>query len=122
MLHPTLLRLQRVSQTLEIMSSYANSTSMRALNVGNQPKCYGHRERQDQKYTRVPAPRAVPNQQVAAESDCYHQPHAGVGMRFHHAACVYPCEFNTSFMPEIASATSGVGCAVRDRTADHNSF
>src|SRR5580765_5003576 len=49
-------------------------------------------------------------------------PHAGVGMRFHHAACVYPCEFNTSFMPEMARATSGVGCAVRDRTADHNSF
>ena len=27
-------------------------------------------------------------------------PQAAGGIRFHHAACVYPCEFNTSFMPE----------------------
>ncbi len=38
--------------------------------------------------------------------------HAAPGMRFHQAACVYPCEFNTSFMPETARATIGVGCAV----------
>jgi len=49
--------------------------------------------------------------------------HAAVGMRFHHAAYVYPCEFNTSFMPEIARASTALGCvAAAGRTADHNSF
>ena len=47
-------------------------------------------------------------------------PHADVGMRFHHAAWVYPCEFNTSFMPATARAIKGVGCAkAGDCTADH---
>ena len=41
-------------------------------------------------------------------------------MRFHHAAWVYPCEFNTSFMPETARAITGVGCAKAGAcTADH---
>ncbi len=41
-------------------------------------------------------------------------------MRFHHAAWVYPCEFNTSFMPETARATTGVGCATAGAcTSDH---
>src|SRR5438046_1088314 len=38
--------------------------------------------------------------------------HAARGMRFHHAACVYPCEFNTSFMPEITRAATGQPTAV----------
>ena len=47
--------------------------------------------------------------------------HAERGMRFHHAACVYPCEFNTSFMPEMARATIGVGWAAAGaRAADHS--
>jgi hypothetical protein len=32
-------------------------------------------------------------------------------IRFHHAACVYPCEFKASFMPETGSAIVGAGCA-----------
>src|SRR5258705_7421792 len=47
--------------------------------------------------------------------------HAAIGMRFHQAACVYPCEFNTSFMPDTAMATRGVGCAAAGAwTADHS--
>ena len=38
-------------------------------------------------------------------------PHAAIGIRFHQAACVYPCEFNTSFMPETARAHHG--CRLR---------
>jgi hypothetical protein len=49
--------------------------------------------------------------------------HAATGIRFHHAACVYPCEFNTSFMPETTSAAKGVGCeAAGRRTVDHSSI
>src|SRR5579872_4671490 len=49
--------------------------------------------------------------------------HAAMGIRFHHAACVYPCEFNTSFIPETARATVGVICApALGRAVDHNSF
>ena len=48
------------------------------------------------------------------------RPHADGGMRFHHAAWVYPCEFSTSFMPATASAITGVGCAKAGAsTADH---
>src|SRR5580658_4919123 len=48
---------------------------------------------------------------------------AAVGMRFHHAACVYPWEFKTSFMPETARAITGDGCATAGFcTADHISF
>src|SRR5579863_872885 len=48
---------------------------------------------------------------------------AAVGIRFHHAACVYPCEFSTSFMPATASAITGDGCATAGFwTADHISF
>ena len=39
------------------------------------------------------------------------KPHAAIGMRFHQAACVYPCEFNTSFIPQTTRATMGVGSA-----------
>jgi hypothetical protein len=47
---------------------------------------------------------------------------AANGIRFHQAACVYPCEFNTSFIPNIARTTMGGGCApVGARTIDHNS-
>ena len=50
-------------------------------------------------------------------------PQASGGIRFHHAACVYPWEFNTSFMPEMAKAMTGVGCEVAGaRTADHSSL
>src|SRR5215472_2433144 len=50
-------------------------------------------------------------------------PQAGIGMRFHHAACVYPCEFRTSFIPETRRAKTAVGCIlVPGLTADHNSF
>src|SRR4029077_19938983 len=46
---------------------------------------------------------------------------AAIGMRFHHAACVYPCEFSTSFMPETTRARGGVGCAAAPgKTADHS--
>src|SRR5277367_100786 len=46
--------------------------------------------------------------------------HAATGIRFHHAACVYPCEFNTSFMPATMRAATGVGCAAAGvSTADH---
>jgi len=37
--------------------------------------------------------------------------HAAIGIRFHQAACVYPCEFSTSFMPETIIPTINVGCA-----------
>ena len=48
--------------------------------------------------------------------------HAAIGIRFHQAACVYPCEFNTSFIPETASPITGVGCASAGTwTADHSS-
>src|SRR5580698_8133857 len=48
--------------------------------------------------------------------------HAEGGIRFHHAACVYPCEFNTSFIPETASAVRGDGCKLADlSTVVHNS-
>ena len=48
--------------------------------------------------------------------------HAAGGIRFHHAACVYPCELSTSFMPETAKAITCVGCAMAGaRTADHSS-
>src|ERR1700722_6911031 len=48
--------------------------------------------------------------------------HAEGGIRFHHAACVYPCEFNTSFIPETVNAVSGVGCKLADfSTVDHSS-
>src|SRR4029078_8847273 len=47
--------------------------------------------------------------------------HAAIGMRFHHAACVYPCEFSTSFMPETTRASGGVGCAAAPgSTEDHS--
>jgi hypothetical protein len=46
------------------------------------------------------------------------RPQAASGIRFHQEACVYPCEFNTSFMPELAKATTGVGCAA-GRGLDH---
>src|SRR5215469_1531624 len=50
-------------------------------------------------------------------------PQAAIGMRFHQAACVYPCEFRTSFIPETARATIAVGCAAASfPTADHNSL
>ena len=50
------------------------------------------------------------------------RPQAAVGIRFHQAACVYPCEFSTSFMPETTRATTGVGfAAAGTRTADHSS-
>ena len=48
--------------------------------------------------------------------------HAARGTRFPHAACVYPCEFNTSFIPETASATTGVGSAAAARTVVHKRF
>src|SRR5882762_1510792 len=38
-------------------------------------------------------------------------PQAATGIRFHQAACVYPCEFSTPFIPETTRATTGVGCA-----------
>src|SRR5580704_10278415 len=45
---------------------------------------------------------------------------AAVGIRFHQAACVYPCELSTSFIPESMSDASGFGCAsAGPRTADH---
>ncbi len=51
------------------------------------------------------------------------RPHAAIGIRFHQEAWVYPCELNTSFMPETARATTGVGCTLAgSRTADHNSL
>src|SRR6476661_10872520 len=37
---------------------------------------------------------------------------AGGGIRFHHAACVYACEFNVSFMASTASAVTAVGRAI----------
>ena len=50
-------------------------------------------------------------------------PQASIGMRFHHAACVYPCEFRTSFIPETARATIAVGCAAACvPTADHSAL
>ena len=49
--------------------------------------------------------------------------HAACGIRFHQAACVYPCEFSTSFIPTTATAEIGVGCAIAGpRTAAHSSF
>jgi len=39
-------------------------------------------------------------------------PHAAVGIRFQKAACVYPCEFNTSFMPAMTRAN---GCRLFNR-------
>jgi hypothetical protein len=54
--------------------------------------------------------RTVTNQQVATDGDRYHQTQADRGIRFHQAACVHPCEFNSSFMPETAKATTAVGC------------
>ena len=35
---------------------------------------------------------------------------AGRGIRFHQAACVYPCEFSTSFIPERISEDNMLGC------------
>ena len=48
---------------------------------------------------------------------------AAVGKRYHQAACVYPCEFNTSFMPETARPTGYVGCfAAAACTTDQSSL
>ena len=71
---------------------------------------------------RLGVARAVADQQVAADGDRPISPHAACGIRFHHAAWVYPCEFSTSFMPATASAITGVGCATAGAlTADHSS-
>ena len=47
--------------------------------------------------------------------------HAAVGTRFHQAACVYLCEFHTSFMPATTNPTTlDVGYAAAGaRTAAH---
>jgi hypothetical protein len=45
---------------------------------------------------------------------------APIGIRFHQAACVYPWEFNTSFMPPRMKVAIGGGNATTDvEAADH---
>jgi hypothetical protein len=53
----------------------------------------------------------VTKQQITAEGNCRHQTPSAIGIRFHQAACVYPSEFDTSFMPVTTRVTIGVGCA-----------
>ena len=51
------------------------------------------------------------------------RPQVAIGMRFNQAACVYPLEFKTSFMPVTTVVSTGVGCAAAGtRTVDHRSF
>ena len=60
---------------------------------------------------RLDVAHAIADQQVAADGDRDHQRPGATGIRFHQAACVYPCEFSTSFMPATANATDG--CRLR---------
>src|SRR5262249_14321018 len=52
-----------------------------------------------------------PISKLANTAIAYISAQAPNGILFHHAACAYPSEFNTSFIPDTTSARIGVGCA-----------
>jgi hypothetical protein len=97
---------------------------MWAVHVRYEKERDGHHKRQNQYQDAFGfnSSCTIADQQVGADGDCcHHTPSRKGGIRFHQAACVYPCEFNTPFMPEIARATTGVGCdAARAWTAEHS--
>lgn len=109
----------------QILRVHANNTVAWSVNVRDEHEGDGGNKRKDQKQfgsILYCASRTVAEQQVAAMAMATISPQAEVGIRFHKAAWVYPCEFNTSFMPETTRATIGVGCAAAGTwTADHKS-
>jgi|SRR5689334_15870857 len=91
-----------------------DESSARGINISDQEESNRNNEWKDQQKPSICL--ALPSSAFAKPAIGIIQAHPSAGMRFNQAACVYPCELSTSFMPETASATTGLGgCSYMNR-------
>ena len=107
---------------VQVLRQDAHELAARAVDVGDEKEGEGQGERQDEgKHLPRPA-RAIAEQKVLQIAMTAMKLQAPSGRRFHHSACVQPCEFSTSFIPSTTCAAIGVGfAAAKARTAAQSS-
>ena len=97
-----LLGIQGSSEALQILRVHTNGSSTRTVNICNEKeryrKSYGQNEQEE-----IAAPMSdIANQEITKDGDDNQKYPCGTGDAV--PPGVYPCEFNTSFMPETTRA------------------